>query len=96
MQATTYVQLNEHGSAVVAGTSIHVDAIGYAHRDGTPEDDLLAWFSIDRVQLYGALAYFYEHQAQLHAETTAKVQDAIERGEVTTNILDRLRGMRRA
>lgn len=40
MEATCYVEINEYGSAVVTGTQIHVDAIGYAHEGGQSEQSL--------------------------------------------------------
>ena len=91
MEATTYVEINEHGSAVIAGTGIHVDAIGYAHEDGTPEQELLEWFSIDQVQLYGALAYFYQNKDELKRKTDSKIREATETGRLETDTLERLR-----
>src|SRR5690606_15007033 len=91
MEATTYVEINEYGSAVVAGTRIHVDAIGYAHEGGSTEAELLEWFNIDRVQLYGALAYFYQNREGLQQKIDERIDDAIEKGILKTNVVQRLR-----
>lgn len=91
MEATSYVEINEYGSAVVASTNIHVDAIGYAHEDGQSEQELLAWFKIDRVQLYGALVYFYQNRDVIEQEIELSTGDAIDNGILETDTLARLR-----
>jgi uncharacterized protein (DUF433 family) len=68
MEATHYIEQNKTGSIVVAGTDIHVSAVGFAHEDGSPEDDLLKRFSLTKEQLHGALAYFYGHREALLSE----------------------------
>jgi len=88
---TTYVEINAYGSAVIVNTNIHVDAIGYAHKDGNSEQALLEWFKIDRVQLYGALAYFYQNREELQQKTEQTIQQAIDEGIVQTDILEKLR-----
>lgn len=67
MEAIKYVERNEHGSIVIAGTQIHVEAVGFAHEGGSSEEELLDWFALSKEQLYGALAYFYGHKDDLIA-----------------------------
>lgn len=65
MESVKYVEINEHGSVVIAGTRIHVEAVGFAHEGGSTEEELLEWFHLTKEQLYGALAYFYGHRDDL-------------------------------
>jgi len=67
MEIVHYVEINEHGSAIVAGTRIHVEAVGFAYEGGYSEAEVLAWFSLSKEQLYGVLAYFYRHRDELIA-----------------------------
>lgn len=91
MEATTYVEINEYGSAVIANTNIHVDAIGYAHEDGQSEQALLDWFKIDRVQLHGALAYFYQNRDALQRKTDDSIHQAMDDGSIQMDTLEKLR-----
>lgn len=91
MQATAYVEINEYGSVVIAGTQIHVEAIGYAHEGGQSEADLMAQFSIDRVQLHGALAYFYQNRESLQQQTDQRINHAMDSGELQTDKIEHLR-----
>lgn len=67
MEAVKYVEINEYGSVVVTGTGTHVEAIGFAHEGGSTEQELLEQFKLTKSQLYGALAYFYDHKDELIA-----------------------------
>ena len=68
MEAVKYVELNQYGSVVVAGTGTHVTAIGFAHEGGYSEQELLEWFHLSKEQLHGALAYFYGNRESLIAQ----------------------------
>ena len=80
MEATIYVQINQYGSAIVAGTGIHVSAIGIAHESGQTDDELLSQFKLSQEQLYGALAYYYGHRDEIVARENAANQQAEELG----------------
>lgn len=82
-EATSYVEINKYGSAVIANTNIHVD--------GQSEESLLEQFHIDRVQFHGALAYFYQNREALQAKTEQAIQEAIDKGDLQTDTLARLR-----
>jgi uncharacterized protein (DUF433 family) len=62
MEVVRYVETNEYGSVVIIGTRIHVEAVGFAHEGGYSEQELLEWFSLNKEQLHGVLAYFYRHR----------------------------------
>lgn len=87
MEVTKYVEINETGSAVVAGTRIHVEAVAHAYTGGYTEQEILDWLKIDRVQLHGALAYYYEHQKEIEQRITERA----EKGRPDTDTLERLR-----
>lgn len=92
MQAIKYVETNEYESVVIAGTRIHVTAVGFAHEGGYSDQELLDWFSLSKEQLHGALAYFYGHRDELiERENEAKelAQDLSQNG------LEKLRKLRK-
>ena len=74
MEVVKYVELNEYGSVVIVGTRIHVEAVGFAHEGGYTEQELLEWFSLNKEQLHGALAYFYGHREELLARENEAVE----------------------
>ena len=92
MQAIQYVETNEHGSIVIVGTRIHVEAVGFAHEGGYTEQELLEWFSLNKEQLYGALAYFYGHRD----EFIAREQEAAALAQkLSQNGLEQLKAWRK-
>jgi uncharacterized protein (DUF433 family) len=93
MEAVRYVEVNEHGSVVIAGTRIHVEAVGFAHEDGSTEQELLEWFSLNKEQLYGALAYFYGHQDELNARENEAAELA---KKLSQNGLEKLRAKKKS
>jgi len=95
MEAIRYVEENKTGSIVVAGTGIHVSAIGFAHEDGLPEDELLKNFSLTKEQLHGALAYFYGHREELLAGINRASLLAQELSKDSTAKVQKLREMMR-
>ena len=48
-------------------------------------------FGIDRVQLHGALAYFYQNREEIQQETEQRIQQVQAEGMLQTNTLERLR-----
>ncbi len=58
------------GRPCVAGTRVRVMDIVAARRAGVPDDELLQYFSsrtLTRGELHAALAYYYDHQAEIDA-----------------------------
>jgi uncharacterized protein (DUF433 family) len=74
----TYVEINETGSAVIAGTRIHVEAVAHAYAGGYSEQQILDWLKINRVQFHGALAYYYEHQDEIKKRIDERTKDIAE------------------
>lgn len=91
MQPIEYVEINEYGSAVIAGTRIHVEAVGVAYEGGSTEQEILEWFKIDRIQFHGALAYFFQHRDEIEQRIQSRIQEAIDDGTLEINKLERLR-----
>lgn len=76
MEATKYVEINETGSAVITGTRIHVEAVAHAYTGGYSEQEILDWLKINRVQLHGALAYYYEHEDEIEQRIEERAKDS--------------------
>jgi len=93
MEAIKYVELNEYGSVVITGTRIHVESVGFAHEDGSTEQELLEWFSLSKEQLYGALAYFYGHQDDLIGSENKAAELA---KKLSQNGLEKLRAKKKS
>jgi uncharacterized protein (DUF433 family) len=91
METTKYVEINETGSAVVAGTRIHVETVAHAYTGGYTEQEILDWLKIDRVQLHGALAYYYEHQDEIEKRINERAEKASIQANGETDTLTRLR-----
>jgi uncharacterized protein (DUF433 family) len=91
MEITKYVEINETGSAVVAGTRIHVEAVAHAYTGGYTEQEILDWLKIDRVQLHGALAYYYEHQEAIEQRIAERIEKTPTDDSFETDTLTRLR-----
>ncbi|MDQ7025068.1 MAG: DUF433 domain-containing protein [Anaerolineae bacterium] len=91
MEATKYVEINEMGSAVVFGTRIHVEAVAHAYTGGYTEQEILDWLKINRVQLHGALAYYYEHQDDIEQRIQNRIEKAALDDNVETDTLTKLR-----
>lgn len=92
MEAIIYVEQNEYGSVVIAGTRIHVEAVGFAHEGGYTEQELLDWFGLSKSQLYGALAYFYDHRESLIATENEAAELA---KKLSRDGLDKLKAWRK-
>ena len=58
------------GSAVIAGTKFPVrSVVGYVLRQGMAPEELAREFSfLSLAQVYDALSYYYDHQAEIDAE----------------------------
>jgi uncharacterized protein (DUF433 family) len=88
IEAVTYVERNQYGSIVVAGTGTHVTAIGFAYEGGYSEDELLDWFHLSKEQLHGVLAYFYGHRDELVAHENEAMELA---KKLSNNGLEKLK-----
>lgn len=86
------IRSNPYGSAVIGDTGTHVAAVGFAHEGGASETELLAWFSLTRVQLHGALAYFYQHRDELRQRSIDAGKEA---AELSCNMTERLAAWRK-
>jgi uncharacterized protein (DUF433 family) len=77
VETTKHIQLNRHGTPVLAATHTSIVPIGVAHEGGVSEEWLLDQYGITRAQLHAALSYFYEHRdeiQQYQAETERLLQ----------------------
>lgn len=65
-----YVCLDDRGVAFVAGTRIKVRHIAVERtvRDSTPEEIREAYPHLSLAQIHAALAYYYDHKAQIDEE----------------------------
>ena len=90
MEVTKYVEINETGSAVIAGTRIHVETVAHAYTGGYSEQEILDWLKIDRVQFHGALAYYYEHQEAIEQRIQARIETAKANNSLEMDTLERL------
>jgi uncharacterized protein (DUF433 family) len=91
MEVTKYVEINTTGSAVIAGTRIHVETVAHAYAGGYSEQEILDWLKIDRVQLHGALAYYYEHQETIEQRINERTEQAKADNSLEMDTLERLR-----
>lgn len=91
MEAVKYVELNQYGSAVVAGTGTHVTAVGFAYEGGYSEDEILEWFHLTKEQLHGVLAYFYGHRDELIAQEDEAAEQAKKLAQTGTEKLEEWR-----
>jgi len=63
----TYVELR-NGGYYVAGSRISLDSLVYLYRDGASPETIQDEFPALRLeQIYGALAYYLAHQAEIDA-----------------------------
>lgn len=91
MEITKYVEINESGSAVIAGTRIHVETVAHAYNGGYSEQEILDWLKIDKVQFHGALAYYYEHQDEIEQRIIERSEQAKSDDSAETDIIAKLR-----
>jgi len=70
------------GRPFVVGTTITVADVAIVkifHAQGA--DDIAAWFDISLPQVYAALAYYYEHKAEIDADIRERDRIAVEMKE---------------
>jgi len=65
------------GSPVVAGTTLRVsDLAAYHIVGGLGAEQLAAQFELDLARVHAALAYYYDHKAEIDAEIRAHDREA--------------------
>lgn len=66
------------GRPVIAGTTLCVsDLVIAMNFHGQDPDGIAAWYDISLAQVHAALAYYYQHQADIDAS----IQEQIKQGE---------------
>ena len=67
---STLIELDERGIAWIAGTKVKVIEVATAKlaHGSSPEEMHLQYPHLSLEQLYAALAYYYEHQAEFETE----------------------------
>lgn len=70
------------GQAVIEGTRIRVKNIAVLLKAGqTPQQILVQYPSLNLAQVYYAIGYYYEHQAEIEGEIAADEHDVDEMDE---------------
>ncbi len=65
------------GRPVIAGTGIMVsDIAAYTNYQGMTPDELAAQLNLTLGQVHAALAYYYDHKAEIDAEIRANREEA--------------------
>ena len=75
---STLIELDERGVAWITGTKVKVtevatDKLAYG---SSPEEMRLQYPHLSLAQIYTALAYYYEHQAEFEAEILRQAERA--------------------
>ena len=83
--------LDERGIAYISGTRIKVSHISIEKNvwDKTPEEIQHGYPHLSLAQIHAALAYYYDHQAEIEAQITDADQFAEEMRARQTNPLTR-------
>src|ERR1700741_382159 len=75
---TTHIRIDEHGVAWIDDTRIKVIEVAtdkLAH-GSSPEEMHFQYPHLSLAQIYAALAYYYEHQAEFEAEILRQAERA--------------------
>jgi uncharacterized protein (DUF433 family) len=78
--ATTHIEIDDHGVAWIAETRVKVIEIAtdkLAH-GSSPEEIYFQYPHLSLAQIHAALAYYYDHQAELDAEIKSRRLEADE------------------
>jgi uncharacterized protein (DUF433 family) len=78
LMAPSHIAIGDDGVARVAGTRMKVLHIATERRfrDATPEQVKEMWPHLSLAQVYSALAYYYDHQAEIDAAMDRADADA--------------------
>ena len=70
------IEIDERGVARIAGTTIKVIELAVDKRahNSTPEEMQAEYPHLSLAQIYAALAYYYQHQAEFDAAINAQVE----------------------
>jgi uncharacterized protein (DUF433 family) len=84
---TTHIELDENGVAWINGTSVKVIevAVDKIAHGSSPEEIHFQYPHLSLAQIHAALAYYYDHQAELDADIKRRWQEA---DELATNFSD--------
>ena len=84
---TTHIQLDDQGVAWIDGTSVKVIevAIDKLAHGSSPEEIHFQYPHLSLAQIHAALAYYYDHQAELDADIKRRWHEA---DELATNSSD--------
>jgi uncharacterized protein (DUF433 family) len=64
------------GRPTILGTRIAVSNIAYRHRRGESVDEMLeAWPHLTPAQVYDALAFYYDHKAEIDEEVERSLDE---------------------
>ncbi len=78
---TPYAHIVHHsgicgGRATIRGTRIAVQNVAFRHRCGESVDEILeAWPHLTPGQVYDALAYYYDHKAEIDKEVERSLDE---------------------
>jgi uncharacterized protein (DUF433 family) len=65
------------GRPTIRGTRIEVSAVAFRYRRGESVDEILeAWPHLTPGQVHDALAYYYDHQAEIDQEIERSLDEA--------------------
>lgn len=97
--ATNYIELDSEGRAWIAGANTKVievvcDKIAYG---SSPEEIHLQYPHLSLAQIHSALAYYYDHQAEIDAEIARQLEeyDELRAGAEDSPLRQKLRAMGR-
>jgi uncharacterized protein (DUF433 family) len=85
--STTHIELDENGVAWINGTSVKVIevAVDKIAHGSSPEEIHFQYPHLSLAQIHSALAYYYDHQAELDADIERRWHEA---DELATNSSD--------
>ena|SRR5579862_8465898 len=64
------------GRPIVRGTRIEVSSVAFRHNRGESVDEMLdAWPHLTPSQVYDALAYYYDHKAEIDLHVDASLDE---------------------
>ena len=73
---STLIELDERGVAWITGTKVLEVATDKLAHSSSPEEMHFQYPHLSLAQIYAALAYYYEHQAEFEAEILRQAERA--------------------
>jgi uncharacterized protein (DUF433 family) len=77
-----YLYVTQHpgicgGRPTIRGTRISIEDVAFRHRRGESVDEILeAWPHLTPAQVYDAIAYYYDHQAEIDESVALMLDEA--------------------